>query len=964
MRDPNPVEHPRAAATATMPAASDPDDHRSSSFGRVTQALIKVFHRRDRPSQAPKPSTEAKKTARERLRLAPRTPDNVRAKPGLFSGTRGQSVLVDRFGEVLPYVAYDPDTHLFALESDEAGKYEGLGYVVEVSPQIGADLQLANAMLNIISANCPPKTGLQISLFGSPRIDRYLHRMVDCTIDPSSRRGQVFPEQYSVLRRMAQQRAEYYRRGCMEGLHPHSNHRIRHFRGYFSVVYPTRNPFDKQVIREVMTLRESHISTLQQYQLYAFTWSIEDLMWYASCVLNPHTTLRGDTSVSEYDPFIEPRFQLISPDTRLDVEETRIDFSTREDKSDAMSAVCMSVRSFPSRFNLQGMSDLLGSMTNTSITYPCPYTLTLGVEVPDYEVQKNRTLVKAASAQRSADLDISKFMPDTHDINRDWKMAQRAFSEGKGTVRMYLQLVLYAPPDQVNKVEEVARSVWRLANFELTNDLKMQQQALLSSLPMMNGPILSADLSRARRSSTKTAFNASNMCPLIAEWTGTPEREGERSFTPLLTLIGRRGQIMSIDPFANRAGNPNMAIVGASGSGKSFLCNEMVHRVLATGGRVWIIDVGFSYVKLCETLGGQYIEFNEATSPRINIFDLVRDPNKDLEEIVKPIIAQMCSLERKLGALELAQLGLHIQSVYDDARLAGRTPTITDVAHSLINNCELGGPNPRANDPEWRNAVRQMSIEERAAVCDPRIRDLGVQLLPFSVDGPMGKYFNGTTNIRFTSNFIVLELEQLKANPHLQAVILMTLMQLISYEVYQGDPSIKKLVLLDEAWALMKAGDSAAFIEEMYRRIRKAGGACATATQSIADYDTPTARAALQNADCVFLLRQKKDSIEALVQSKKIVLDAPDLALLRSVTKSDDYSEAYVKIGDSPGVVGRLIVDPYSILVYSTSPNDKADIKRFRDQGLSLADAIDAVLVERGITTVSSVRMLAVEEAL
>lgn len=905
--------------------------------------------------------------AASRLRLESATPSNVRSAAGLFTTRRGEAAMVDRFGEVLPYADFDKTSNLFLLDSGEPGKYEGLGYVLEVSPQIGADEQLMNGMLDIVAANSPPKTGIQISLLGSPRIDYFVRRMVDVTVDPRSKRGQIFPEQYAVLRRLFEQRAQFFKRGAIDGTAAHSNHRLRDFRGFFSVVYPTSNPTDPKVIRDVLLLRETHISTLRQYFLYAYTWGVEDLMWWTALTLNPHRVLRGDSPVLHYDEFVEPRFQCVAPDTCIDIEQNRIDFYSQPDKSDAMSAVCMSVRSFPQSINLQSMSDLLGSMSNSAITYPCPYVITMGFQVPDYEAVKNKTLMKSAAAERQAGLDIARFMPDLKDVNSDWKIAQQSFTEGKGTVRMYLQLCLYATPDDASKVGEIARSVWRTANFELANDLKMQQQALLSTLPMLNGPLLSNDLVKARRSTTKTSWNAANMFPVVAEWPGTPPRDREREPTPLLPFIGRRGQVMSIDPYANPAGNPNMVICGASGSGKSFLANTLVTSVLATGGRVWIIDVGFTYKKLCETLGGQYLEFDDKTDLCINPFDFVHDLEKDMP-FIKGVVALMCSMNEPLSPYELSQLEVHIQSVWLDGQLRGFVPTITDLAESLKNNCMLGGPNPHGEqmDDERREEIRSMSAEERSKLCDPRIRDLGVQLYPFTLDGAYGRFFNRATNVRFNSNLIVLELEQLKANKHLQSVILLMLMNLISHEVYQGDPGIKKLVLLDEAWALLKKGQEATadFIEEMYRRVRTKGGACCTCTQSIGDYTTSvSAQAALTNADCIFLLRQKKDSIAALIESKKLVLSEHDLALLRSVTKKDgEFSEAFIKIGDFNGVVGRLIMDPFSALLYSSSPVDKAAINEYRGRGLSLADSLGAVLRDRGVKDVQALQLEALDE--
>ena len=69
--------------------------------------------------------------------------------------------------------------------------------------------------------------------------------------------------------------------------------------------------------------------------------------------------------------------------------------------------------------------------------------------------------------------------------------------------------------------------------------------------------------------------NAIHLAPLVAEWRGTR--------TPTLLFGGRRGQLMTLDVYDNDLGNYNFAIIGAPGSGKSVLMNEMawsyrVHR--------------------------------------------------------------------------------------------------------------------------------------------------------------------------------------------------------------------------------------------------------------------------------------------------------------------------------------------------------------------------------------------------
>ncbi len=69
--------------------------------------------------------------------------------------------------------------------------------------------------------------------------------------------------------------------------------------------------------------------------------------------------------------------------------------------------------------------------------------------------------------------------------------------------------------------------------------------------------------------------NAANMSPITSDWKG--------SGSPFMTLVSRRGQLMSFDPYTSN-GNYNICVVAESGKGKSVFTNEMVCSVLAEGG--------------------------------------------------------------------------------------------------------------------------------------------------------------------------------------------------------------------------------------------------------------------------------------------------------------------------------------------------------------------------------------------
>jgi len=73
---------------------------------------------------------------------------------------------------------------------------------------------------------------------------------------------------------------------------------------------------------------------------------------------------------------------------------------------------------------------------------------------------------------------------------------------------------------------------------------------------------MQGDLKQFGRIGTKTADNAVMTSPLIAEWKGTP--------TPVMTLFGRRGQILVFDLFDNTGGNFNFAVAALSGSASRY----------------------------------------------------------------------------------------------------------------------------------------------------------------------------------------------------------------------------------------------------------------------------------------------------------------------------------------------------------------------------------------------------------
>jgi conjugal transfer ATP-binding protein TraC len=286
----------------------------------------------------------------------------------------------------------------------------------------------------------------------------------------------------------------------------------------------------------------------------------------------------------------------------------------------------------------------------------------------------------------------------------------------------------------------------------------------------------------------------------------------------------------------------------------------------------------------------------------------------------------MVSPRETLDGFRYSTLGAAIKKVW---KAKGRAMTITDI-HALL---ATGRLDEDANtDTEG----------------DRRLKDLAAMLTPYAREGTYGKYFDREASIDFDSDFIVLELEELKAKKDLQTVVLLIVMYRITREMYFSRDR-KKIVIIDEAWDLLSGGATAEFIEAGYRRARKYKGAFMSATQGVDDYyRNPAAKAALDNSDWMFLLRQKPESIEMMDKLGQLTMDDAMKRLLQSLrTEHGAYSEVFIHSPAGNGV-GRLIVDPYSLLLFSSRAEDFSAINAKRSEGLSVSQAIDAVLAERG----------------
>jgi len=585
----------------------------------------------------------------------------------------------------------------------------------------------------------------------------------------------------------------------------------------------------------------------------------------------------------------------------------------------ALEARFSSIKSFPERFALWQMGSLIGDLMQPALQYSTPFLLTLGVHLPDPHAMQAVVTANHVRATQNARSKMAEVMPDVGRKLQDWAAAAQAIDAGSSLVSLYHQLALFAPPEQAHAAQETANAIWRGRGFQLNADVYMHRQALLASLPMTLSTRFHRDLAKMRRVSRKTAANAIHLAPLVAEWRGTR--------TPALVFGGRRGQLMTLDLFDNDLGNYNFAIIGAPGSGKSVLMNEMAWSYRAIGAKVWMLDLGRSFEKLCRKAGGTYIEFKPDAGICLNPFSRVTDIAEDIDMLV-PAIAKMASMSRPLDEVQYKAISAMVLRLHGQH---GADMTITAL----------------------RDAFKTGTMAELGVVNDPRIRDLAIMLNPYARGGQYERFFEGRNSVDFDNDFIVIENEELRRRPDLHAVVNILLLHQITGEMYLTR-NRRKVLFIDEL--KQQLGDigaddpvKAAVIEEAARRARKYGGALGTATQSADDfYGSAQMEAAFNCSDWVFLLRQKPESIEMLDRKGRLTMDEPKKRLLNSLrTEAGVFSELYISSPVGEGVA-RNILDPATHLLFSNKLEDNAPIDELRAQGLSVDEAITELLRRRG----------------
>ncbi|MGI9374951.1 MAG: TraC family protein, partial [Tsuneonella suprasediminis] len=401
---------------------------------------------------------------------------------------------------------------------------------------------------------------------------------------------------------------------------------------------------------------------------------------------------------------------------------------------------------------------------------------------------------------------------------------------------------------------------------------------------------------------------------------------------PALLYTGRKGQLITLDLFDPRINNYNFIVSAESGAGKSFLLNNLCQQYFAQNALIRIIDIGGSYKKLCTLCSGRYIDLGEEHLV-LNPFDLGLALDGDDRE----------------SAISMA-----VSIVAEMANAATRKPVTTSEWNLLKSAVQWTIDSGRAEAGidavrEWLGVypANTASDLDRVDHLVPTARELAFNLRDFGSDGAYGHYFNGPSTFDISRDeFVVLELERLKAMPDLFNVVIMVVINAVTQELYLSARDRPRFVLCDEAAQFMTRNEGqdlsrlAEAISQGYRRARKYRGSFGIILQSMNDLLLfgGTGQVILENAATRFLLQGS--TYDKAVENKILDYSGFVLDLLKSVRNNKpNYSEVFI---DSPLGLGiaRLVVDPFSYWINTSAPEEVAAFEALVRKGRSPLEAV------------------------
>jgi len=483
-----------------------------------------------------------------------------------------------------------------------------------------------------------------------------------------------------------------------------------------------------------------------------------------------------------------------------------------------------------------------------------------------------------------------------------------------------------------------------------------------------------------------------------------------------LRFTDRQGVPLKVDtsdlPYlTNRINNRNKFVLGPSGSGKSFLMNNIVEQYLTYNYDVVIVDTGDSYSGLCAYIGGRYVQYTEEKPITMNPFsmDETEFNIEKLEFLVNLIFLIWQGADGIMSTTQKSILDNLLRSYYHqffqrekewhEAKnnadlvmfLAKFNITEGDIDAELKKGHAETGEMPRINTEEWKTAYREAivrkikEVERRFEVRELSFNsfyEFAERFLPIYLHSAKFDIteaeFNTTTFLMvladfykggiyattlnesadqslFTEKFIVFEIDNVKDNPKLFPIVTLIIMDTFIQKMRLRKDQ-RKALIIEEAWKAIASKLMGGYILYLYKTVRKFWGEAVVVTQELDDIigNAVVKDSIINNSDTFILLDQTKFIDNFGKIASLLSLNEVEQAKIFTINNLNNkfnrsrFKEFYIKRGATGEVYGNEVA-LQQYLTYTTEKPEKTAINYYVDELGSFQGALDRFVADIGL---------------
>jgi len=451
--------------------------------------------------------------------------------------------------------------------------------------------------------------------------------------------------------------------------------------------------------------------------------------------------------------------------------------------------------------------------------------------------------------------------------------------------RLGLYFTVYADtPEELKDIETSLRSILEGRLIYIKPALYQQEEGFLCTAPYNLDPLFINTLMNTRPLSSVFPFISFDLS----------SNEGI-----LYGINKHNNSLVLFDRFT--LPNANSVIFGVSGGGKSYTVKLEVLRYMMLGVDVIIVDPENEYKFLADAVGGSFVNISLSSKNHINPFELPQPKEGESpEDVLRSNIVNLVGLLRVM--------------------LGGLTPEEDAIIDKALTETYAAKDITPDSDPnQWGRELPFPIMSDLQEILETieGAESLARRLQRFT-EGVYANFFNQPSNIDMSKQLIIFGLRDME-----EELRPMALYMILRYVWKTATSTFKKrLLVIDEAWWIMKTEDGASFLFELVKRARKYWLGVTTITQDVNDFmKSQYGQPIVTNSSLIILMKQSPATID-IIQKTFHLTEEEKLLLLESPVGEGIFFAGLKHI------LIKVVASYAEDQIITTAPEEVAKIKK------------------------------------